>query len=330
MKVLVTGARGFIGSHLVEALNKSGYSVKALIRPSGRKNFSPFLQDNNVEITYGDITNVKEVKNAVTDVNTVFHLAALLGTWKMPESEYYRVNAIGTNILLEQSLKANVDYFLFLSTTGVMGRLRDLPGNINSPCYPASWYEKSKYQAELKIRDAIRKKNFNATIIRATHVYGPGDKNTLKLFQMIKLLKVFPLVGGGNFFQPLHVKDLVRALIFCMEKQDATSKKLYLIAGDEIITFKEFVRMSAKKMHTRIVTLDVPLRLAWLLSNISEGIGTIVHHEPPLTRSRVEFFGRSHVYGARKIQRETGFRPHIDMITGLDETIGWYKEKGWL
>jgi len=327
MKVLVTGATGFIGRFLVSRLKETGCYVTALVRPGVHRSFVPsWLNDGSVDIISGDVTSVADVENAVKDVDVVFHLAALLGKWQAPESEYYRVNVYGTQIMIDQCLKSHVDYFVFLSTTAVMGRLKEIPADVNHPCSPVSYYEKSKYQAELRVREASDRDGFRATIIRPTHAYGSGDKDFFRLFKVIRWLKAFPLIDGGhNFFQPIYVRDLVRALVMCMEERDVTAGKLYIIAGADRVTSKEFIDLSARIMGTQVVTFDIPARLASVVAKANENIGTILGREPLLTRSLVSFFTRNYLYDARRIYEDIGFTPRIDIETGLLETIGWYK-----
>ena len=210
MKVLVTGATGFIGQHLVRELVRRNYTVKCLIH---RRPFKDKRLEEAVETVIGDITDVSSVRKALKGVNIVFHLAALLGRWQSeyPEYEYYRVNFLGTKLLVEESVKVGVDHFIYLSTTGVFGKVKECPADENYPCNPIFPYEKSKYLAELVVKNAIDG-GFPATIIRASHVYGSGDMNTLKIFKLIKNFKVFSLIDGGRaVFQPIYVEDLVEA-----------------------------------------------------------------------------------------------------------------------
>jgi len=332
MKVLVTGATGFIGRHLLSRLKETGHHMKALVRQGVNRSFVPsWLHDGTVDVTLGDVTNVVDVKNAVRDVDIVFHLAALLGKWRVSESEYYRVNVHGTQVLIHECLKFGVNHFVLLSTTGVMGRLKSIPADIDHPCSPTSYYERSKYQAELVVRDAISRKNLPATIIRSAHTYGVGDKDFVRLFKSIKRLRFFPLIGGGhNSFQPIYVEDVVRALITCMEKRELTVGKSYIIAGSEKVTFKEFLILSASIMNIALTTFDVPTRLARMMAYGSETIGNIVGRDPLLTNSLVEFFTRNYLYDIGRIREDIGFTPRIRIKAGLLDTIRWYEKNDWL
>jgi len=329
MKVLVTGATGFVGSCLVENLLKRGYDIAVLARSHKRLKYTlPWLHDSHVKVIYGDVTDASKVKVALKDVDVVFHLAALLGKWGIPDQQYYHVNVYGTYVMLEQSGKANVNQAIYLSSTGVMGRLKTLPGDINHQCNPFTPYEKSKYQAELLVRKAINENHFPATIIRPTHVYGPGDYNTLQLLRLMKRWRILPVIDGGQrLFQPIYVADLAQALILCMEKKNASLGRTYIVAGNETMTFKDFFLLSAKIIGIKIKGFDLPVGLAWICAHISEGMCAFLGLTPIVTRSRIEFFSRNHVYNNRRIIDDTGWLPKIKLKTGLRETIKWYKNQ---
>lgn len=324
MRVLVTGATGFVGSHLVEELNRRGFSLNVLIRRRWRDSLPSWL--NNANITYGDVTNSECVKDALNDVDVVVHLASLLGRWQSEfnESEYYRNNVVGTKTLLASSQKEGVDHFIYLSTAGVMGRLINAPADESHPLAPGFPYEKSKLRAELAIRDAIVKDGFPATIIRPTHIYGPRDKNTIKVFKLIKKTGIFPLIDGGlNLFQPLYVKDLVNALILCMTKKSVSVGRTYLVAGKDIVTYREFLLLSATLLNHNLISIPISEKLAKTLSVFSENLISTLGIEPPLTKSRVEFFSRDQAYSFGRIQKELGFFPETSLSTGLKLMIQW-------
>lgn len=331
MRVLVTGATGFVGSHLVENLLERGYDATVLVRSTAqRKYVLPWLYDGRVEVIYGDITDFSRVKTALKDMDVVFHLAALLGSWGIPEQQYYHVNVYGTRIIMEQSVQSNVDHVIYLSSTGVMGRLITLPADINHPCNPITAYEKSKYQAELLVRKSINEEHFPATIIRSTHVYGPRDYNTLQLYKLMKILRILPLPQSGrSLFQPIYYADLIQALVLCMEK-DVSRGKTYIVAGSETITFKDFFNLSAKIMGIKVFKITMPSGLIHLMASINERVAKSLKVAPILTHSRKEFFERNHVYDTNRIRKDLGFNAKVPLKDGLRETIRWYNEQGLL
>ena len=324
MRVLVTGATGFVGSHLIEELNRKAFDVNVLVRRRWSKSLPTWL--NHTNIIYGDVTDTASVEAAVKGVDVVFHLASLLGRWQSEynEAEYSKVNVIGTKLLVAASQKYNVSHFIDLSTAGVMGRLVNVPADETHPLAPQFPYEKSKYLAELFLKTSMKKDLFPATIVRATHIYGPRDKNTVKIFKLMKKIGMFPLIGGGhNLFQPLYVRDLVEALMLCMEKVDKSMGRTYLVAGKDVVTYREFLLLSAKLLGIHITTIPVSENLAKFVASVSENVLSGVGFEPPLTRSRVEFFSRDQTYKIERIEKEIGFFPETNLSTGLKLMINW-------
>jgi nucleoside-diphosphate-sugar epimerase len=232
---------------------------------------------------------------------------------------------------MEQSAKANVDHFIYLSSTGVMGRLTTLPADINHPCHPVTPYEKSKYQAELLVRKNINERHFQATVVRSTHIYGPRDFNTLQIYRLMKKWRILPLIDGGqSLFQPIYVTDLIHALTSCMEKSDVSLGKMYIVAGNERVTFNEFLALSAEAMSIDVRNLDVPASLAQILGSFSETVCKFLRLTPIITKSRIEFFTRNHIYVNRLITEDLGWVPQTKLLKGLTETIRWYGNHGLL
>jgi nucleoside-diphosphate-sugar epimerase len=312
----------------VENLLERGYDITVLVRSSPKRKYPlAWLRAGCVKVIHGDITDASKVKVALKDVDVVFHLAALLGKWGIPDPQYYHVNVYGTHVMLEQSAKVNVEQFIYLSSTGVMGRLITLPADINHPCNPITAYEKSKYQAELLVRKSINEEHFPATIIRSTHVYGPRDYNTLQVYKLMKKLRVLPLPNGGrSLFQPIYVTDLVQAFISCMLKKNASIGKTYIVAGDKTITFKDFLVLSAKAMGIDIKIIKMPVDVMRILGSTNEKACKFLGLMPIITKSRIEFFARNHLYNNKPIMDELGWFPETELEVGLFETIQWYRK----
>ena len=325
MRVLVTGATGFVGSHLTEELCKQGYNVTVLVRTKWHESPPSWLNQTNV--IYGNVTDPVSVEKAIKGVDVVFNLASLLGRWQSEytETEYAKVNVFGPKLLVSVSKKENIRQFIHMSTAGVMGRLVNVPADENHPLGPQFPYEKSKCLAELLLKDQKEKGHFPVTIIRATHIYGPRDTNTVKIFRLIKKTRTFPLIGGGkNLFQPIYIRDLVKALILCMDKPSKSIGQTYLLAGKNIVTYRDFLLLSAQLLGTHLTTIPVSERLAKTLASFVENVGTALNFEPPLTQSRVEFFSRDQVYNINKIYNDLGFIPETTLKDGLSEMIHSY------
>lgn len=332
MKILVTGATGFIGGHLVETLLTSGYDVRVLVRPNVQRKCAPsWLLDGVVEAINGDVTKPSTMDTAVKDTDIVFHLAAMLGNRPNAETQCLHVNVFGTRVVVESSAKANVRRIVYLSTTGVMGRLKTLPGNVDHSYNPENTYEKSKCEAEQLVLKSIKEERITATIIRPTHVYGPKDYNTLQIYSLMKKLRILVLPDGGrNLFQPIYVLDLVDALVSCVEREDVSKNKIYIAAGNDVVTFKDFLGLSAKAMGMGVKILGTPSVVMQEFGAISERIAKSLNLSPVLTRSRIEFFCRNHVYNTRPIMDDLKWFPKTNLKAGLTKAIEWYKDNNLL
>jgi len=331
MRVLVTGATGFVGSHLVEKLDAKNIQLNVLVRQKWSNSLPMWLHNSN--IIYGDLTDISCVNEAVNGVDVVIHSASLLGRWQseFPEHYYSKVNVDGTKNLINASMAEGVTHFIYLSTAGVMGRLVNMPADETHPFLPVYPYEKSKCFAELALRKAIVTKNFPATIVRATHIYGPRDKNTLKIFKVIKKTQIFPLIGGGNnLFQPLYIEDLIKALILCLENPKMSIGETYLVAGKDVLTYRDFILLSAKALGISVMNIPLSVTIANLLASATETVCHGLNIEPPLTHSRVEFFSRDQIYTIKKIYKSIGFFPETSIATGLNRMIDWCKTNSLL
>jgi len=316
----------------VEALLAHGYPVRVVVRPQTKRlHAPPWLSNSNVEVILGDVTRPTSIKTAVKGTDVVFHLAALLGNRADEEVRFSHVNVFGTKVIVAASHEANVRQIVYLSTTGVMGRLKTLPGTLNHPYNPGNEYERSKCEAEQFVVKSVGEGKVNATIVRPTHVYGPGEYNTLPIYRLMKRLRIIALPNGGNsYFQPIYVTDLVDALISCIESEDKSRNRIYIAAGGDVVTFKEFLKLSAKIMRTDVKILGIPEELLHCVGAVNEKISDVSKLPRIITQSRIEFFHRNHVYDTEPIKDDLRWFPKVCLEDGLTKTIEWYSLNGLL
>jgi len=178
MKVLVTGAGGFIGSHLCESLVGEGYEVRALVRYNS-KNFWDWLEHssvkNEIEVIQGDIKDFDSVKKATKDVRIIFHLAALISipySYQVQQA-FVDVNIKGTLNLLQASLLNGIEKFIHTSTSEVYGTAQYVPMDENHPINPESPYAATKAAADYLALSFYKSFNLPVVILRPFNVYGP-------------------------------------------------------------------------------------------------------------------------------------------------------------
>ncbi len=145
MRVLVTGATGFVGSHLAEALVNQGHEIRALVRQSGD---TSLLKKLGVEVAYGDITDAAAVEGAIRGCQYVYHLAAKTARSGVSKKEYYAVNVEGTENVARAAIKANVERLVYGSSAGVYGTTTRTPVDENTKPNPNSYYRESKLLGE--------------------------------------------------------------------------------------------------------------------------------------------------------------------------------------
>lgn len=326
-KILVTGAAGFIGSHLVDALIARGEKVRCLVR---RQDDLQFLPQDKVEIFYGDITNKNSLLPAVHSVQTIYHLAARTDfegkTWK----EYLEPNVLGTQNLIDLAIAEKVQRFIFFSSIRVVG-LRDskTPVNEMAPYQPLNFYDRSKYEAEKRLLSAHKEVKLPVVIIRPTSVYGPRDRGTYySFFKAIAQGKFFLIGKGDNLVSFVHVKNVVNAAILAEERKEAVGK-IYFINDEHPYTMRELAVTIAEAFEKKPPNFYLPVSLGYLAGYVGNLI-KMLGMKFPLTSERVKNLTISYVFDISRAKKELGYNPKVALNEGVKQTTGWYKEHGWI
>lgn len=324
MKVLVTGATGFVGGHLVKRLINDGYSVRALVRKG--RDIRGF--DGRVEISYGDITESDSLDNAVRNVDVVYHLAAMVKEAGVPDSLFWKVNVEGTRNLLEVSHRLGIKRFIHVSTCGVHGDIKNPPASEDSPFNPEDIYQKTKIESE-KIAFGFKEKGLPVVIIRPTGIYGPGDARLFKLFKLIKGRKFFMVGDGKTFFHPVHIDDLIDSLLLAGNVPEAEGEA-FIIGGERYLTLEELTRIIARTLGVSLWRIHLPVFPVRALAIAMEFVFKPLRIEPPLFRRRVDFFTKNRAFDISKAKRILGYKPKVDIKEGVRLTVDWYRGEGLL
>lgn len=330
MKILVTGATGFIGSHLTDRLVNEGYDVTALVRKTSN---TSHLEELNVKLRYGDLTDPQSLVEAVKGIDLVYHLAAYY-TFHGKKELYWKVNVEGTRSLLEASLKEGVKHFIYTSTTEAIGPTGSTPVPEDYPPNPTYEYGKSKLAAERLVKEYM-KKGLKATIIRPSGVYGPRNINDVAYYFIVGLAKKSPfmrfIVGPGeNLIQFVYVEDVVQGFLLAMEKEQAIGQT-YHITDEKVYTYNQVYQIVCEeagvpppKRHIPgwlAKTLIAPLELAYKIA----GKENFMVHV-----STVDAVLTNRVYSIEKAKKELGYKPKYDLRKGMKKTIEWYRENNIL
>lgn len=332
-KYLITGAAGFIGSHLVELLLQEGIKPSQLIliiKPGESRENLPKL---NLKIIEADIRNKKKIFEVVQGVNVIYHLAARIDFDGKTYAEYKDVNVDATEYLLAAAVKNKVKKFIFFSSIGVYGLPAGV-GTINGwdethQFTFSNFYGQSKFEGEELVRKYHKKFNLAYAIIRPASVYGPREKGpTLALYKAIKNHQFLMIGSGENRMHYVFVKDLVSGARLA----ELSSKKNgeYILAGPEPTPFKEIIEEVALSINMHINPIRLPIALALAVSYICQAISFITGISLPLFPSRVRTMSTEYWYKIDKAKLEIKYLPKVSFRQGAAITGKWYQNKGWL
>ena len=324
LKVLVTGASGFTGSHLARMLVESGHRVRALVR---RTSALELLSDVEVERFEGDLSDDVRLRRAVEGVDRVFHIAAVYREARISDHQYHEVNVLGTRRLAEAALAEGVP-FLYCSTCGVHGEVEG-EADESAPYNPGDVYQRTKVEAENIVLALNRERGLRAVILRPVGIYGPGDRRFLKLFKGVARRR-FPMIGSGRVSYHLtHVEDVARGFMKAPETPAALGEA-FILAGARYTTVEELVGLIAEKARVPPPRFHWPARPIYAAAALCEDLCRPLGVEPPLHRRRLDFYLKNRAFRIDKAKRVLGWEPRVDLETGITRTLDWYREAGWI
>ena len=339
MKVLVTGANGFIGSHLVELLCQKGFDVRCMLHVGDPGRFD--VTDRKVECIRGDITNDESCRLAAHGCDTVFHLAGLSRyDARIPEADYMHVNVAGTELLLAACKDAGIRRFIYVSSIEAVGLSTDgRPLTEESEPHPRNLYGKSKLAAEKTVRDFGVKTGMECMIVRLGATYGPGERIVFeRVFKPVNR-GFYVLLGSGSALMEFgYVKNQVHGIHAVAEK--GKPGETYFISDAQPYAFKEVVKELAHQLGVKLYLVRLPIALAWCLAAGFEVLSRVFRFppfyvqetgRPPFSRSTLQWATKSVLYcSTAKAKQELGFTPSYSLAQGLHETVQWYRAQGWL
>lgn len=323
MKILVTGATGFIGSSLASRLKDRGHEVVCFTK--SKRNLSN-LKKKGFLIRHGDITDFRSVKSALKDIDVIYSLAAALPHHKLSDKEYFSINSYGVGNILEATLKSSVKQLIHVSTVGIYGPTNSKVINEKSPRHLTDGYSKSKALAEDLIRDFQKIHQLPITIIRPTIAYGPADirPGFIDLFRLINKGLFIPIGDGNNYFHTIFVDNLVDALVLVLNNKKAFGQD-FIIGDEPCPRMKDVYLKVASIEGKKIWPVSIPLKLAILLGKIFE-ISNSFGIKGPFNTRRVKFITENRRYSTGKAHSLLKFSPKISLDQGLLQTYNWYKK----
>jgi len=326
MRILVTGANGFVGSHLVDELLRRGHQVRGLVR---RTSDLRWLKGVDLDLAYGEVTDPASLSEAVRDVRMVYHVAGV--TRARQRETYYQVNQQGTLNLLEACLRnaPSLDKFVLVSSLAAAGPSPE--GRLlreTDPPEPVSDYGRSKLLGE---QEAARfMDRLPVTVIRPPAIYGPRDVDFLAYLRILKK-GLRPLLGWHERRLGIcYVGDVVAGTILAGES-DRSAGQIYFVSGDRDCSWEELSAAMAAAPGAWTVKIRIPLFALHTAAALAEMFTPLFREAPTLDRRRArEMSQQCWTCDWSKAADELGYEPAVKLEDGIRETVEWYREVGWI
>lgn len=335
MRILITGASGFIGGFLVEEALNRGYEVWAGVRAASNKTRLQDPRIRFIDLNYSDkallTDQLLEFARTWGAPDYVIHNAGVTKT--LDKNDFFRVNATYTWHFLEALAEAGCSprKFLLMSSLSAVGKGDEVhftPIRHEDTPAPDTAYGRSKLQAEEYVK---QQQAFPYVILRPTGVYGPGEKD---YFMEIK-----SVASGFDFavgFIPqritfIYVKDLAIAAFLALEKTEIRNRS-YFVADGDVYTDTRFARMIQEIIgKKRVLHARIPLGLAKIACYCSEWAGKLTGKVTALNTDKYNILKqRNWICDVTPLQDELGFTAQYPLRRGLEESIAWYRQAGWL
>ena len=322
LNALVTGATGMIGPDLVKKLVDRGCSVRALYR----NRLEPEILPDTVESIRCDITDAKALKDAVKNIDVIFHLAAKLHINDPSpdlQADYERINIEGTRQLVQAAQSEGINRFVFFSTINVYGP--SPAGIIHDECSPAnplSLYAKSKAKAEEIVLAEVP-----AVVLRLAAVYGPRMKgNYPRLLKALKNMRFIMVGNGKNRRSLVHVQDVCQAALLAAY-HPAALEQVYNVTDGEIHTLQEIVEVMCKALGRSCPNFSLPANFVRRSIGWFEDILGLFNRKLPIARSTIDKLIEDVAVSGDRIKEELGFRPKYNLEKGWNQCVRWLPDE---
>ncbi|HDQ45567.1 MAG TPA: NAD-dependent epimerase/dehydratase family protein [bacterium] len=323
MKILVTGANGFVGSHLSRKLSDAGHAVRALVRETSDLSL---LVQIPVERVTGALDDPESLRRAAEGADIVIHAAAAVSDWGWPDY-FRRVNVEGTRNMLDAAICAGAKRFILISSIAVHTYTGAADMDEDAPQHPTVIpYVQTKREAETLTLARHREGAIEAVIIRPGDVFGPGDRVTLSRLAPMLERGWMPLISGGKRLAAFtYVENLADAILLAAGSDRASGEAFVITDGTRRTWEDYFIRLTEAVGAPRprlSLNGDFLYGLACLLEGLYRTLG--IRSRPPVTRYVAGHLRRDVHFSIRKAAAVLGYRPAVDFDEAVRKTAAWY------
>ena len=324
--ILVTGGNGFVGRHVVAALQGRGDRVRVLALPGEG---TDWVEARGIAVRRGDICQAKTLIGPMQGMDEVLHLAAMMDVWR-PIEHYHAVNVTGTENVCRAALAAGVRRFVHMSSSSVYGVGLGQPADESFPLRPfPDPYPITKATGDLLVQRMIAEEHLPAVIVRPDQIFGPGDH--LHFGRMADRLRAGTtiVVGSGDNAVPfVYISDVVQGLLLALDDERALGQA-YNITNGRPLTQEQLLRVIAREVGAKPPRLHIPYHALYAAGYAAErfAVATRSWRRPPITRLGVAFIGTDNRYSIDKARRELGYRPRVTLEEGVRRTAAWYRRR---
>ncbi|MEA2059327.1 MAG: NAD-dependent epimerase/dehydratase family protein [Thermodesulfobacteriota bacterium] len=326
-KVLVTGGGGFLGQYVVDQLLEQGAQVKSFSRHS----YPDFNKKNVGQIT-GDIADFDAVTRAAEDVDIVFHIAAKAGIWGK-RSEFFKVNVMGTENIVQACLKNNVKRLVYTSSPSVVfhgGNMENADESAPCPEKYDAVYPETKALAEKKVIQASSD-SLHTIILRPHLIWGPGDNHLVPT--LIRKARRLKRIGDGtNRVDTIYVENAAKAHLLAakaLEQKPWLSGNVYFISQDEPVNLWDMVDSIIDTAGLPPVKGAVSEKTAIAAGVVFETLYSLlnIRKDPPMTKFAAKELATSHWFNISRAKKDLGYYPEISTDHGLERLRLYFAEK---
>ena len=323
MRILVTGAGGFLGRHLSMGLMEKGHKVVNFSRSA-----YPYLKEQGIDTIRGDISDGATVEAALNGIDAVFHVASKVGIWGRYD-DYFATNVIGTKNIIEACKKHGIKKLVYTSSPSVVFGTESLHGVGEEQAYPTEYtshYAQTKALAEQAVL-AANDENLSTVALRPHLIFGPGDHHIFpRIVDRARSGKLKRIGDGKNMVDVIFVKNAVDAHLSAFDKLTPDSNvagKAYFLGQEKPVNLWEFiddilVRHKVEPLTDKISD-KAAYRIGWLME---KGYGLFgVKSEPPMTRFMALQLSCSHYFNHKNAENDLGYVPKVQIKEALDQTV---------